>query len=88
MTPGAPRALSDLIHRCLEFKPAERPANMGVVQEALGHQLPNQLVALQGLARLLEEGEGGNLSPKGREQLGRLKALRALPPAPRLPWRR
>jgi signal transduction histidine kinase len=44
-------------------------------QEALGHQLPNHLVAIQGLARLLEEGEGTNLGPEGRDQLGRLAAL-------------
>jgi signal transduction histidine kinase len=44
-------------------------------QEALGHELPNYLVALQGLARLLEEGEAQRLGPEGREQLGRLAAL-------------
>jgi signal transduction histidine kinase len=44
-------------------------------QEALGHELPNYLVALQGLARLLEEGEGQRLGPEGREQLGRLATL-------------
>jgi signal transduction histidine kinase len=44
-------------------------------QEALGHQLPNHLVAIQGLARLLEEGEGASLSPEGRKQLGRLADL-------------
>jgi serine/threonine protein kinase len=37
LTPGAPRALCDLIHRCMEFKPTDRPENMGVVQEALTH---------------------------------------------------
>lgn len=42
-------------------------------QKALGHELPNQLVAAQGLARLLEE-EGNRLSPEGRECLGRLAA--------------
>ncbi len=35
LTPGAPPGLCDLIHRCLEFKPNERPQNMKVVQEAL-----------------------------------------------------
>src|SRR5689334_5074425 len=44
-------------------------------QEALGHQLPNHLVALQGLARLLEEAEAGRLGPEGRTYLGRLAAL-------------
>jgi serine/threonine protein kinase len=43
LTPGAPRGLADLIHRCLEFKPADRPANMEVVQEALAH-LAHELV--------------------------------------------
>ncbi len=44
-------------------------------QEALGHELPNRLVSLQGLARLLEEGEGQQLGPEGREHLGRLADL-------------
>ena len=42
-------------------------------QKALGHELPNQLVALQGLARLLE-GEAG-LSPEVRSLAGRLADL-------------
>jgi signal transduction histidine kinase len=44
-------------------------------QEALGHQLPNHFVALQGLARLLQETEGPRLSAEGREYLGRLATL-------------
>jgi signal transduction histidine kinase len=44
-------------------------------QEALGHQLPNHLVALQGLARLLQADAGDRLGPDGREQLDRLAAL-------------
>jgi signal transduction histidine kinase len=42
-------------------------------QKALGHELPNQLVALQGLARLLE-GEAG-LGPEVRPLVGRLADL-------------
>jgi two-component system sensor histidine kinase HydH len=42
-------------------------------QKALGHELPNQLVAIQGLARLLE-GESG-LGPEGRALVGRLVDL-------------
>jgi signal transduction histidine kinase len=50
-------------------------ALLACFQEALGHELPNYLVALQGLAHLLEQGEGERLGPEGREQLGRLEAL-------------
>jgi signal transduction histidine kinase len=45
---------------------------LAVLQKALGHELPNQLVALQGLARLLELEEGERLSPDGRDYLDRL----------------
>lgn len=44
-------------------------------QQALGHELPNRLVSLQGLARLLADGEGRHLGPEGREYLGRLADL-------------
>jgi signal transduction histidine kinase len=44
-------------------------------QEALGHLLPNNLVALQGLARLLQEGEAEHLEPEGRTYLARLASL-------------
>jgi signal transduction histidine kinase len=43
-------------------------------QKALGHELPNQLVAIQGLARVLEEEEGGRLDDDGRDYLRRLGA--------------
>jgi signal transduction histidine kinase len=44
-------------------------------QDALGHQLPNHLVALQGLARLLAETDGERLGPESRTYLDRLAAL-------------
>ncbi len=41
-------------------------------QQALGHELPNQLVALQGLARLVEADAGERLDGEGRACLVRL----------------
>jgi serine/threonine protein kinase len=35
LVPGAPSALCELIHRCLEFKPNDRPESVAVVQTAL-----------------------------------------------------
>jgi two-component system OmpR family sensor kinase len=43
-------------------------------QQALGHELPNQLVAIGGLLRLLELEEGQRLGADGRDYLGRLNA--------------
>jgi signal transduction histidine kinase len=43
-------------------------------QKALGHELPNQLVAIQGLSCLLQQDEADRLSPEGRECLGRQAA--------------
>jgi signal transduction histidine kinase len=43
-------------------------------QQVLGHDLPNHLIAVQGLARVLELEEGERLSPAGRELLARLSA--------------
>jgi hypothetical protein len=43
-------------------------------QKALGHEMPNQLVAVGGLLRLLELEEGDRLGPDGRDYLGRLHA--------------
>ena len=48
---------------------------LACLQEALGHCLPNQLVAAQGLARLLLEEQGGRLDAEGRDLLGRVAAL-------------
>jgi signal transduction histidine kinase len=48
---------------------------LACLQEALGHGLPNQLVAAQGLARLLLEEQGPRLDAEGRDLLGRVAAL-------------
>ncbi|HKI35960.1 MAG TPA: ATP-binding protein [Gemmataceae bacterium] len=45
---------------------------LAVLQKGLGHELPNRLAAVQGLARLLELEEGERLSADGREYLWRL----------------
>jgi two-component system, OmpR family, sensor kinase len=44
-------------------------------QQALGHELPNLLVALQGLARLLAEEQADRLDPEGLALLDRLAEL-------------
>jgi signal transduction histidine kinase len=44
-------------------------------QKALGHELPNQLVALQGLARLTAEEQAARLDDDGRALLARLADL-------------
>src|SRR5437870_1875703 len=43
-------------------------------RQAVGHELPNQLVAIQGLVRVLEFEEGARLSAEGRDYLQRLAA--------------
>ena len=45
-----------------------------LLQKALGHELPNQLIAIQGLARLLDLEERDRLSEDGRNYLERLVA--------------
>jgi signal transduction histidine kinase len=47
---------------------------LAVLQKALGHDLPNVLVGVQGLARLLESEEGERLSADGRSYLARVAA--------------
>jgi signal transduction histidine kinase len=47
---------------------------LALFQKALGHELPNRLIAVQGLARLLELEEGERLGAEGRDYLGRLAA--------------
>src|SRR6516225_257473 len=47
---------------------------LGCFQKVLGHELPNHLVATQGLLRLLEFEEGQHLSTEGRDYLRRLSA--------------
>jgi signal transduction histidine kinase len=44
------------------------------LRHALAHDLPNQLLAVQGLARLVLEEQGERLDPAGRELLERLAA--------------
>jgi signal transduction histidine kinase len=44
------------------------------LQKALGHELPNRLVGIQGMLQLLELEEGGRLGPDGQEYLRRLRA--------------
>lgn len=48
---------------------------LGCFQKALGHELPNQLVALQGLARLIEMEQADRLDDEGRAHLLRLADL-------------
>jgi signal transduction histidine kinase len=48
---------------------------VGCFLKALGHELPNRLVALQGLARLLEADAGDRLDADGRAALVRLADL-------------
>ncbi len=48
---------------------------LACLQEALGHGLPNQLVAAQGLARLVLEEQGPRLDAEGRDLLGRVADL-------------
>ena len=45
-----------------------------VLQKALGHELPNQLIAVQGLGRMLDLEERERLSADGRQYLERLLA--------------
>ena len=44
-------------------------------QQAVGHELPNLLVALQGTARMLEQDAGDRLDPETRTGLARLGRL-------------
>jgi len=47
---------------------------LALLQKALGHELPNQLLAIQGLARVLDMEEGERLRPESKEFLARLAA--------------
>src|SRR5262245_65240084 len=55
-----PHALGESLRACL--------------RQALGHELPNQILAVQGLARVLEWEDGGRLSDAGKDYLRRLAA--------------
>jgi light-regulated signal transduction histidine kinase (bacteriophytochrome) len=48
---------------------------LGGFRHLLGHELPNQMIALQGLLRLIETDESAGLTPGGRELLERVGAL-------------
>ncbi len=50
---------------------------LAVLEQAFAHDLPNQLLAIQGLARLLELEEGARLSAEGRHYLERMAAAAA-----------
>jgi signal transduction histidine kinase len=53
--------------------PSERL--LACYRQALGHELPNQLVAIQGLVRLLQLDEADRLSAEARDYLDRLAGL-------------
>jgi two-component system NtrC family sensor kinase len=48
---------------------------LAAYQQALGHELPNRLVAIQGLVQLLQLEEADKLGPEGREYLDQLAGL-------------
>jgi signal transduction histidine kinase len=48
---------------------------LAAYQQALGHELPNRLVAIQGLVQLLQLEEADKLGPEGREYLDRVAGL-------------
>ena len=47
---------------------------LALLQKALGHDLPNQLLAIQGLARQLEMDQTERLDDEGKDYLCRLAA--------------
>lgn len=47
---------------------------LALLQKMLGHELPNQLIAVQGMARLLQMEAGEQLGPEPRTYLDRLAA--------------
>jgi signal transduction histidine kinase len=48
---------------------------LGAFRHLLGHELPNQMIALQGLLRVLELDEADRLAPAGKDLLARLGTL-------------
>jgi signal transduction histidine kinase len=54
--------------------PADGPRErlLAAYQQALGHDLPNLLVAIQGMVQLMQTEEAERLSPEGREFLDQL----------------
>ncbi len=62
-----------------EGEPPPPPAHvteplLALLQKALGHELPNHLVAVQGMARLLDLESGDQLGADGKDYLNRLTA--------------
>ncbi|HXG10237.1 MAG TPA: HAMP domain-containing sensor histidine kinase [Gemmataceae bacterium] len=64
--------MSELEQIRRRLEQAERLLNC--FQQALGHELPNQLVAIQGLLRVLALEERDRLGPESREYLERVTA--------------
>jgi signal transduction histidine kinase len=71
--PPAPHAEAPPDDPARRLARAERV--LACFQRALGHDLPNQLVALRGLLQVLELEEGGRLSAEGRDYLRRLATV-------------
>jgi signal transduction histidine kinase len=69
---SVPAAAQPSLASASDLQRAERL--LGWFQQALGHELPNHLVAIQGLLNLLELEEGDHLSRNGREYLRRVSA--------------
>jgi signal transduction histidine kinase len=59
----------------LESRLEQAERLLACFQQALGHELPNQLVALQGLMRLLQWEEADQLGPQSRDYLARAGAV-------------
>jgi signal transduction histidine kinase len=64
-----------------EFTPADMTRRLDVlnrlllgIQKAVGHELPNQIVAQRGMLQLLEMEDGERLSDNGRDYLRRVSA--------------
>ena len=74
VTPEPPRDAGGPDAEALRRRLAQAERLLACFQKAVGHELPNQLVAIQGLAQVLDLEEGERLSPDGREYLTRLAA--------------
>jgi signal transduction histidine kinase len=62
---------------CVMATPPLQPGSpqerlLAAYQQALGHELPNHLVAIQGMVHLLQTEEANRVSPDGREFLNQL----------------
>jgi signal transduction histidine kinase len=65
--------LADPAELCRRLVGAEQL--LDCLQQALGHELPNHLVAFQGLVHILELDEGMHLGAAGRDYLRRLSGI-------------